>query len=95
MKKEQSLQHLIVTEMPYELLKLLIEKKALHKFIVNTIDSHSTLDDFSQRYQITLLMRKSTPNIIISAFRWYNTMNTSFWYILYKESCKRILEQLI
>lgn len=92
MKKEQSLQHLIVTEMPYELLNLLIEKKALHRFIVNTIDSHSTLDDFSQRYQITLLMRKSTPNIIISAFRWYNTMNTSFWYILYKESCKRILE---
>lgn len=64
--------------MPYELLKLLIEKKALHKFIVNTIDSHSTLDDFSQRYQITLLIRKSTPNIIISAFRWYNTMNTMF-----------------
>lgn len=72
MKKEQSLQHLIVTEMPYELLKLLIEKKALHKFIVNTIDSHSK-----------------------SAFRWYNTMNTSFWYILYKESCKRIDELLV
>lgn len=92
MKKEQSLQHLIVTEMPYELLKLLIEKKALHKFIVNTIDNYSTLDDFNQRYQITLLMRKSTPNIIMSAFRRCDTANTSSWYILYKESCKRILE---
>lgn len=92
MKKEQSLQHLIVTEMPYELLKLLIEKKALHKFIVNTIDNFSTLDDLSQRYQITLLMRKSTPNIIISAFRWCDTTNTGFWHILYKESCKRVLE---
>ena len=32
MKKEQSLQHLIVTEMPYELFKLLIEEKALSAF---------------------------------------------------------------
>lgn len=72
--------------MPYELLKLLIEKKALHKFIVNTIDSHSTLDDFSQRYQITLLMRKSTPNIIISAFVWSKTdEGYDFWYDIYKK----------
>lgn len=37
MKKEQSLQHLIVTEMPYELLKLLIEEKALSAFVRNLI----------------------------------------------------------
>lgn len=88
MKKEQSLQHLIVTEMPYELLKLLIEKKALHKFIVNTIDNFSTLDDLSQRYQITLLMRKSTPNIIISAFRWCDTINTGFGIIYIRKVAK-------
>ena len=67
MKKEQSLQHLIVTEMPYELLKLLIEKKALHKFIVNTIDSHSTLDDFSQRYQNYSINEKNL--LLISLYR--------------------------
>lgn len=77
--------------MPYELLKLLIEKKALHKFIVNTIDSHSTLDDFSQRYQITLLMRKFTPNIIILAFVWSKTdEGYDFWYDIYNKSAVNI-----
>lgn len=37
MKKEQSLQHLIVTEMSYKLLKLLIEEKALSAFVRNLI----------------------------------------------------------
>lgn len=36
-EKKQFLRHLIVTEMPYELLKLLIEEKALSAFVRNLI----------------------------------------------------------
>lgn len=36
-EKKQCLRHLIVTEMPYELLKLLIEEKALSAFVRNLI----------------------------------------------------------
>ena len=72
MKKEQSLQHLIVTEMPYELLKLLIEEKALSAFVRNLIkdtEANSLVrSNYNKTKQIVNLMTDSPHGIILRSF---------------------------
>lgn len=72
MKKEQSLQHLIVTEMPYELLKLLIEEKALSAFVRNLIkdtEANSLVrSNYNKTKRIVNLMTDSPHGIILRPF---------------------------
>lgn len=74
MKKEQSLQHLIVTEMPYELLKLLIEEKALSAFVRNLIkdtEANSLVrSNYNKTKRIVNLMTDSPHGIILRSFTW-------------------------
>jgi len=74
MKKEQSLQHLIVTEMPYELLKLLIEEKALSAFVRNLIKDTEinslVMSNYNKTRRIVNLMTDLPHNIILRSFTW-------------------------
>lgn len=77
MRKEQSLQHLIVTEMPYELLKLLIEEKALSAFVRNLIkdtEANSLVrSNYNKTKRIVNLMTDSLHGIILRSFTWSKT----------------------
>ena len=90
MKKEQSLQHLIVTEMPYELLKLLIEEKALSAFVRNLIKDTEVNSlsnpNYNKLRQIASLIASFPRNIILTAFVWSKTdEGYDFWYDIYKK----------
>lgn len=91
MKKEQSLQHLIVTEMPYELLKLLIEEKALSSFVRNLIKDTEVNSRANSSYnrtrRIANLMAAFPHNIIMMSFVWRNTKEgNDFWSDIYKKA---------
>lgn len=90
MKKEQSLQHLIVTEMSYKLLKLLIEEKALSAFVRNLIKYTEANSLHSPNYnktrRIANLITSFPRNIILIAFVWSKTdEGYDFWYDIYKK----------
>lgn len=90
MKKEQSLQHLIVTEMQYELLKLLIEEKALSAFVRNLIkdtEANSLVrSNYNKTKRIVNLMTDSPHGIILRSFIWSKTdEGYDFWYDIYKK----------
>lgn len=90
MKKEQSLQHLIVTEMSYKLLKLLIEEKALSAFVRNLIKDTEANSLHSPNYnktrRIANLIASFPRNIILIAFVWSKTdEGYDFWYDIYKK----------
>lgn len=90
MKKEQSLQHLIVTEMPYELLKLLIEEKALSAFVRNLIkdtEANSLVrSNYNKTKRIVNLITDSLHGIILRSFIWSKTdEGYDFWYDIYKK----------
>lgn len=90
MKKEQSLQHLIVTKMPYELLKLLIEEKALSTFVRNLIkdtEANSLVrSNYNKTKQIVNLMTNSPHGIILRSFIWSKTdEGYDFWYDIYEK----------
>lgn len=91
MRKEQSLQHLIVTEMSYKLLKLLIEEKALSAFVRNLIKDTEVNSLRSPNYnklrQIASLMASFPRNIILMAFTWSKTdEGHDFWNDIYKKA---------
>lgn len=91
MRKEQSLQHLIVTEMSYKLLKLLIEEKALSAFVRNLIKYTEANSLHSPNYnktrRIANLMTGFPRNIILIAFVWSKTdEGYDFWYDIYKKA---------
>lgn len=91
MKKEQSLQHLIVTEMPYELLKLLIEEKALSAFVRNLIKDTEVNSLSNPHYnklrRIANLMASFPHNIILMAFVWRKTdEGNDFWGDIYEKA---------
>lgn len=71
-EKKQCLRHLIVTEMPYELLKLLIEEKALSAFVRNLIKDTEVNSLHSPNYnktrRIANLIASFPRNIILIAF---------------------------
>lgn len=90
MKKEQSLQHLIVTEMSYKLLKLLIEEKALSAFVRNLIKDTEVNSlsnpNYNKLRRIANLMASSPRNIILIAFVWSKTdEGYDFWYDIYEK----------
>lgn len=90
MKKEQSLQHLIATEMSYKLLKLLIEEKALSAFVRNLIKDTEVNSlsnpNYNKLRQIANLMASSPRNIILIAFVWSKTdEGYDFWYDIYEK----------
>lgn len=89
MKKEQSLQHLIVTEMPYELLKLLIEEKALSAFVRNLKDTEANSlvrSNYNKTKRIVNLMTDSPHGIILRSFIWSKTdEGYDFWYDIYEK----------
>lgn len=90
MKKEQSLQHLIVTEMPYELLKLLIEEKALSAFVRNLIkdtEANSLVrSNYNKTKRIVNLMTDSLHGIILRSFIWSKIdEGYDFWYDIYEK----------
>lgn len=91
MKKEQSLQHLIVTEMPYELLKLLIEEKALSAFVRNLIkdtEANSLVrSNYNKTRRIVNLMTDLPHNIILRSFTWRKSeKGNDFWSNLFKKA---------
>lgn len=91
MKKEQSLQHLIVTEMPYELLKLLIEEKALSAFVRNLIKDTEvnslSNSNYNKLRRTADLMENFPRNIILMAFVWHKTdEGNDFWSNLFKKA---------
>lgn len=91
MKKEQSLQHLIVTEMPYELLKLLIEEKALSAFVRNLIKDTEVNSlnspNYNKQRRITKLMTCFPHSIILKSFVWLKTdEDHDFWSDIYKKA---------
>lgn len=91
MKKEQSLQHLIVTEMPYELLKLLIEEKALSAFVRNLIKDTEANSLHSPNYnktrRIANLMTGFSHNIILGSFTWSKSeKGNDFWSNLFEKA---------
>lgn len=90
MKKEQSLQHLIVTEMSYKLLKLLIEEKALSAFVRNLIkdtEANSLVrSNYNKTKRIVNLMTDSPHGIILRSFTQSKTdEGYDFWYDIYKK----------
>jgi hypothetical protein len=90
MRKEQSLQHLIVTEMSYKLLKLLIEEKALSAFVRNLIKDTEVNSlsnpNYNKLRRIANLMASSLRNIILIAFVWSKTdEGYDFWYDIYEK----------
>lgn len=91
MKKEQSLQHLIVTEMPYELLKLLIEEKALSAFVRNLIKDTEinslVMSNYNKTRRIVNLMTDLPHNIILRSFTWRKSeKGNDFWSNLFKKA---------
>lgn len=79
-EKKQCLRHLIVTEMPYELLKLLIEEKALSAFVRNLIKYTEVNSLSNPNYNKT----RRIANLI--AFVWSKTdEGYDFWYDIYKK----------
>lgn len=90
MKKEQSLQYLIVTEMSYKLLKLLIEEKALSAFVRNLIKDTEVNSlsnpNYNKLRRIANLMASFPRNIILIAFVWSKTdEGYDFWYDIYEK----------
>lgn len=90
MKKEQSLQHLIVTEMSYKLLKLLIEEKALSAFVRNLIKDTEVNSlsnpNYNKTRRIANLIASFPRNIILIAFVWSKTdEGYDFWYDIYEK----------
>ena len=90
MKKEQSLQHLIVTEMPYELLKLLIEEKALSAFVRNLIKDTEVnslvMPNYNKTRRIINLMT-DFPHIILGSFTWSKSeKGNDFWSNLFEKA---------
>lgn len=91
MKKEQSLQHLIVTEMPYELLKLLIEEKALSAFVRNLIKDTEVnslvIPNYNKTRQIINLMTDFPHIIILRSFTWRKSeKGNDFWLNLFNKA---------
>lgn len=91
MKKEQSLQHLIVTEMPYELLKLLIEEKALSAFVRNLIKDTEVnslvMPNYNKTRQIINLMTDFPHIIILRSFTWRKSeKGNDFWLNLFNKA---------
>lgn len=91
MKKEQSLQHLIVTEMPYELLKLLIEEKALSAFVRNLIKDTEVnslvIPNYNETRRIINLMTEFPHNIILGSFTWSKSeKGNDFWSNLFEKA---------
>lgn len=91
MKKEQSLHHLIVTEMPYELLKLLIEEKALSSFVKNLIKDTEVnslvILNYNKTRRIVNLMTDFPHNIILRSFTWRKSeKGNDFWSNLFKKA---------
>lgn len=89
-EKKQCLRHLIVTEMPYELLKLLIEEKALSAFVRNLIkdtEANSLVrSNYNKTKWIVNLMTDSPHGIILRSFIWSKTdEGYDFWYDIYKK----------
>lgn len=79
-KKELSLRHLLVTEMPYKLLSFLIEEGVLTEFINNT------LQNAYKGREVLRLYDRRIPDIISDSFIWNNTNEGYiFWYKLYKK----------
>ena len=90
MKKEQSLQHLIVTEMSYKLLKLLIEEKALSAFVRNLIKDTElnslVMPNYNKTRRIINLMTDFPHIIILRSFTWSKTdEGYDFWYDIYNK----------
>ena len=91
MRKEQSLHHLIVTEMPYELLKLLIEEKALSAFVRNLIKDTEinslVMSNYNKTRRIVNLMTDLPHNIILRSFTWRKSeKGNNFWSNLFKKA---------
>jgi hypothetical protein len=91
MKKEQSLQHLIVTEMPYELLKLLIEEKALSAFVRNLIKDTEVnslvMPNYNKTRWIINLMTDFPHIIILRSFTWRKSeKGNDFWLNLFNKA---------
>lgn len=89
-EKKQCLRHLIVTEMPYELLKLLIEEKALSAFVRNFIKdievNSLSNPNYNKPRRIANLIASFPRNIILIAFVWNKTdEGYDFWYDIYKK----------
>lgn len=79
-KKELSLRHLLVTEMPYKLLSFLIEEGVLTEFINNSLQNLYKSREVSQLYD------RRVSDIMSDSFAWYNTNEGYFfWYKLYKK----------
>jgi hypothetical protein len=90
-EKKQCLRHLIVTEMPYELLKLLIEEKALSAFVRNLIKDIEVdsliRPNYNKLRRIASLMASFPRNIILMAFVWRKTdEGHDFWSDIYKKA---------
>lgn len=90
-EKKQCLRHLIVTEMSYELLKLLIEEKALSAFVRNLIKDTEANSLHSPNYnktrRIANLMTGFSHNIILMAFVWRKTdEGNDFWSDIYMKA---------
>ena len=91
MKKEQSLQHLIVTEMPYELLKLLIEEKALSAFVRNLIKDTEVnslvMPNYNKTRRIINLTTDFPHIIILRSFTWRKSeKGNDFWLNLFNKA---------
>lgn len=77
-KKELSLRHLLVAEMPYKLLSFLIEERALTEFINNS------LQNLCRPREVPQLYDREIFNIIFTSFLWNNTNEGYlFWLNLY------------
>lgn len=92
MKKEQSLQHLIVTEMPYELLKLLIEEKSskcfCKKILLKDTEVNSlVIPNYNKTRRIINLMTEFPHNIILGSFTWSKSeKGNDFWSNLFEKA---------
>ena len=90
-EKKQCLRHLIVTEMPYKLLKLLIEEKALSAFVRNLIkdtEANSLRSpNYNKQRRITKLMTYLPHSIVLKSFVWLKTdEDHDFWSDIYRKA---------
>lgn len=90
-EKKQCLRHLIVTEMPYELLKLLIEEKALSAFVRNLIKDTEVnslvIPNYNKTRRIINLITEFPHNIILGSFTWSKSeKGNDFWSNLFEKA---------
>lgn len=95
-EKKQCLRHLIVTEMPYELLKLLIEEKALSAFVRSLIKDTEVnslvMPNYNKTRRIINLMTDFSHNIIpkIIYLAQNQKKGNDFWSNLFNKSAVNI-----